>query len=61
MDVSIPVLHVLFDNVADVASLARTLLLTHARAVDVYRKEFKQRQQGVIGITLVSLLKPAPR
>ena len=35
-------------------SLARTLLLTHARAVNVYRKEFKESQKGQIGITLVS-------
>lgn len=35
-------------------SLARNLILAHARAVKVYRSEFKPQQKGVIGITLVS-------
>ena len=28
-------------------------MLTHAYAVDLYRKEFKRHQKGVIGIALV--------
>jgi hypothetical protein len=34
--------------------LARNLILTHARAVRLYRSEYKNEQQGKIGITLVS-------
>lgn len=32
----------------------RSLLLSHARTVDLYRREFKPKQGGQIGITLVS-------
>lgn len=34
-------------------SLGNNLLLTHARAVALYRNRFKEHQRGVIGITLV--------
>lgn len=33
--------------------LARNLIMVHAVSVDIYRKEFKQRQMGTIAITLV--------
>lgn len=35
-------------------SLSRNLILAHARAVKLYRIEYKTQQKGVIGITLVS-------
>jgi hypothetical protein len=35
-------------------SLARNLILAHARVVKLYRSEYKTQQKGVIGITLVS-------
>ncbi|XP_022635228.1 cyanogenic beta-glucosidase-like [Vigna radiata var. radiata] len=34
--------------------VAHNLLLSHAAAVDVYRNQFKESQNGVIGITLIS-------
>lgn len=40
------------DNADD--SVGRNLLLTHARAVDIYRREFQPQQHGEIGITLQS-------
>lgn len=40
---------------ADVCSIGNHLLLTHARAVDIYRKKFQSLQKGQIGITLVRL------
>lgn len=41
--------HILSDR-----SLGNNLLLTHARAVDIYRRLFQPSQQGTIGITLQS-------
>lgn len=44
-------------RIADIiyaCSLGNNLILTHARAVALYRREFQQRQRGIIGITLVS-------
>ena len=35
-------------------SLGNNLILTHARAVDLYRRNYQREQGGVIGITLVS-------
>jgi hypothetical protein len=35
-------------------SLSRNLILAHARVVKLYRSEYKTKQKGVIGITLVS-------
>ena len=32
------------------------LLLTHARAVNIYRTKYKRSQKGQIGITLVRIL-----
>jgi hypothetical protein len=34
-------------------SLARNMILTHARAVDLYRRKYQSTQNGTIGITLV--------
>ena len=31
------------------------LILAHAKAVDIYRKEFQERQKGSIGIAIQSL------
>ncbi|RSH90093.1 hypothetical protein EHS25_001426 [Saitozyma podzolica] len=36
----------------DYAKLAKTLLLCHAKTVDLYRREFQPTQSGKIGITL---------
>lgn len=33
-------------------SVGQNVILAHASAVDVYRREFKPKQGGVIGITL---------
>lgn len=35
-------------------SIAHHLILAHAQTVDIYRREFKPEQKGIIGITLVS-------
>jgi beta-glucosidase len=43
---------------ADLSHLSRlgnNLLLTHARAVDLYRRKYQKDQKGIIGITLVSV------
>jgi hypothetical protein len=37
----------------DVRSIGNHLLLTHARAVDIYRRNYQSTQNGQIGITLV--------
>lgn len=39
-------------------SLARNLILAHARVVQLYRSEYKSQQKGVIGITLVNVFLP---
>jgi hypothetical protein len=35
-------------------SIAHHLILAHAQTVDIYRRDFKPVQKGIIGITLVS-------
>jgi hypothetical protein len=35
--------------------IAHSLILSHAMAVDLYRREYKERQGGVIGVTLVCI------
>ncbi|GHJ89487.1 hypothetical protein NliqN6_5889 [Naganishia liquefaciens] len=38
----------------DLYQIAHSLILSHAMAVDLYRREYKERQGGVIGVTLNS-------
>jgi hypothetical protein len=46
--------HLFLGGLALTNRLARNLVMVHARAVDLYRRQFQKMQSGVIGITLVS-------
>lgn len=49
---------VLVSSTADrcpICRIAHSLILSHAMAVDLYRREYKARQGGVIGVTLVRI------